>query len=108
MVIDTKQCFACEATIDERAEICPKCGVRQRVYKSKTVAGLLGVFFGGLGLHWFYIGTAWKGLTDLIPTILLLIFLPPLAWLPAFFALLRGIGFLLMSKEGFARKYCGK
>lgn len=38
-------------------------------YKSKITAGLLGIFFGGLGVHNFYLGYSTKGLIQLIVTI---------------------------------------
>jgi TM2 domain-containing membrane protein YozV len=34
--------------------------------KSKLVAGLLGIFIGGLGIHNFYLGYTNKGLTQLL------------------------------------------
>lgn len=34
--------------------------------KSKLVAGLLGIFLGGLGIHNFYLGFTNKGLTQLL------------------------------------------
>ena len=48
--------------------VCPTCGYqipqpKQQVYvpKSKLVAGLLGIFLGGLGIHNFYLGYSSKG-----------------------------------------------
>lgn len=37
--------------------------------KSKLVAGLLGIFFGGIGLHNFYLGRTKRGLTQLLVTV---------------------------------------
>lgn len=34
--------------------------------KSKLVAGLLGIFLGQFGIHWFYLGNNTLGLTQLI------------------------------------------
>ncbi len=81
----TKFCFACGASIDARAEICPKCGVRQpwqagmpggggvtggdattRTGKSKLVASLLAIFLGSFGIHKFYLGDNTKGVVYLI------------------------------------------
>lgn len=42
-------------------------------YKSKITAGLLGIFFGGLGVHNFYLGYSTKGLIQLIVTIVSLL-----------------------------------
>jgi ribosomal protein L40E len=61
---DEKFCFECGAVIRAKAEICPKCGVRQmpaphsfsRVApngKSKLAAALFAIFLGGLGIHSF-------------------------------------------------------
>ena len=51
-------CFAFGAQIDARAEICPKCGVRQArvaapatVGKDRTVAIALALLVGRLGIH---------------------------------------------------------
>jgi TM2 domain-containing membrane protein YozV len=86
--LDTKYCFACGATIDSRAEICPKCGVRQpvqpgmpatsgsgavsagdvvtRTGKTKLTASLLAILLGGLGAHKFYLGDTNLGVVYLI------------------------------------------
>jgi len=58
----TKFCHACGASIDARAEICPKCGVRQVVAGPGTSqvrilpVFLLCLFIGWLGIHRFYVG----------------------------------------------------
>ena len=56
-----KICDACGEQIHSRAEICPKCGVRQRRPVSKAVLLLLTFFGGGLGAHKFYLGKYWQG-----------------------------------------------
>jgi len=38
--------------------------------KSKLLAGLLGIFLGGLGLHNFYLGNTKRGLTQLLVTLI--------------------------------------
>lgn len=56
-----KFCSECGNEVNERAEICVKCGCRlrqARTYdesKSKVVAALLCLFLGGLGAHRFYL-----------------------------------------------------
>jgi TM2 domain-containing membrane protein YozV len=40
--------------------------VAQAPRKSKLIAGLLGLCFGVLGIHWFYLGNKKRGLTQLI------------------------------------------
>lgn len=58
----TKFCHACGAPIDARAEICPKCGVRQPAAPASATdrrilpALLLCIFVGWLGAHRFYAG----------------------------------------------------
>ena len=79
----TKFCHACGTSIDARAEICPKCGVRQpwqagmsgggvsgdattRTGKTKIAAALLAIFLGSFGIHKFYLGQTGKGVLYLI------------------------------------------
>lgn len=70
-----KHCVDCGARIDARAEICPRCGVRQPLaprygeQKSKVVAGLLALFLGPLGIHKFYLGQTGQGVAFLICSI---------------------------------------
>ena len=81
-----KHCFACANILDARAELCPKCGVRQphlagamaapapivvtapppTTTKNKTTAGLLALFFGGIGVHKFYLGQGGLGVVYLL------------------------------------------
>ena len=108
---DEKYCFECGAVIRLKAEICPKCGVRQlpppslspvgrttASGRNKFVAALMGILLGGIGLHKFYLGQAGWGVVYLV-----------FCWTfsPALVGLIEGIGFLLMSEETFARKYGG-
>jgi TM2 domain-containing membrane protein YozV len=92
-------CRACGATIDPRAELCPKCGVRQRVAaggRSRLTAALLAFLLGGLGAHKFYLGQSGLGI------VYLLFFW---TFIPAVVALVEGISYLSMSDEDFAAKY---
>lgn len=97
----TKFCFACGQTIDSRAEICPKCGVRQHTapvvgQKSRVAAALLAFFLGGFGVHKFYLGKVGQGF-------LYLIFF--WTFIPAVVAFVEFIIYLVMSDQEFARKY---
>ncbi|MDH2633671.1 NINE protein [Acinetobacter nosocomialis] len=97
----TKFCFACGQQIDIRAEICPKCGVRQHDVKntgqkSKVVAGVFALLLGGFGAHKFYLGKVGQG-------ILYLIFF--WTFIPAIIAFIEGILYLCSSDEDFAKKY---
>lgn len=102
-----KFCSECGAIINAKAEICPKCGVRQMSApsmldkhspsgKSKVAAALFAFFLGGFGIHKFYLGKIGQG-------ILYLIFFWTL--IPAFIAFIEAILLLTMSDEDFARKY---
>jgi TM2 domain-containing membrane protein YozV len=82
----TKYCFACAASIDARAEICPKCGVRQQggslaraapadpavrqASGNKMAAGLCGIFLGALGIHKFVLGLTTPGAIMLLVSLL--------------------------------------
>jgi TM2 domain-containing membrane protein YozV/ribosomal protein L40E len=105
--VDEKFCFECGAVIRAKAEICPKCGVRQMPApqsfsgvspngKSKLAAALFAIFLGGLGIHKFYLGRIGQG-------ILYLIFF--WTFIPALIGLIEGILYLVMSQEEFDRKY---
>ena len=80
---DEAFCSSCGAIIKKEAEICPKCGVRQRaapsqgIYlgaggndkyppgylpKSWTVALILLIFLGCIGVHRFYVGKTGTGI----------------------------------------------
>jgi TM2 domain-containing membrane protein YozV len=114
-----KHCLACANILDVRAEICPRCGVRQpympgmpesmalvpagpravaTTTKNRTAAGIFALVLGGLGVHKFYTGHVAAG-------ILYLLF----CWtfVPALIGLVEGVLFLTMSDEEFARKYPG-
>jgi TM2 domain-containing membrane protein YozV len=111
-----KHCYACANILDVRAELCPKCGVRQPVMpgmmamvpaphtamvqtsKNKTSAALFAFFLGGLGIHKFYLGQTALG-------ILYLVF----CWtfIPAIVAFVEGIILIGMSDQEFAQKYPG-
>lgn len=104
---DEKYCRDCGAPINARAEICPKCGVRQFAPpncfttlapngKSKLAAALFAIFLGGLGIHKFYLGRIGWGIVYLL-----------FCWtfIPTIVAFIEGILLLVMSDEEFNRKY---
>lgn len=103
---DEKFCNECGVPINAKAEICPKCGVRQSIApsvftsapngKSKVAAALLAFFLGGFGIHKFYLGQIGLG-------ILYLVF----CWtfIPAIIAFIEFILLLTMSDETFNMKY---
>jgi TM2 domain-containing membrane protein YozV len=80
----TKYCHACAAVIDVRAEICPKCGVRQfgptvgsatdpairKASGDKITAGICGILLGWLGVHKFILGYTTAGIIMAAVTLL--------------------------------------
>lgn len=96
-------CRECGKKIAESASSCPKCGAKQSVSASskgsskpsKTSAGLLALFLGGIGIHQFYIGNSKKG-------ILYLLFF--WTFVPAILAFIDAIRFFMMSDLEF-KKY---
>lgn len=98
---DSKFCHNCGAKIDIKAEICPKCGVRQPTSskvggKSRIAAAVLALFLGGIGIHKFYLGKTAQG-------ILYLLFF--WTFIPVIIAFIEAIIYLTMSDEDFAAKY---
>lgn len=67
-----KFCSNCGNEVNENAYACLSCGykIKQESNKSKLVAGLLGILFGSLGVHNFYLGYTGKGIAQLLLTLL--------------------------------------
>jgi TM2 domain-containing membrane protein YozV len=102
-----KFCKDCGQVINERAEICPHCGVRQMPSpvslgavapngRSRLAAALFAFFLGGFGAHKFYLGQTGMG-------ILYLLFFWTI--IPAIVTFIEFIILLTMSDEAFASKY---
>jgi len=112
-----KHCYACANILDVRAELCPRCGVRQPYVpgmpestalvpagmrtpvvktKDRTAAGIFALVLGAVGAHKFYLGQVAAG-------VLYLLF----SWtlIPWVISIVEGVVFLTMSDEDFARKY---
>ncbi|EKO16614.1 TM2 domain-containing protein [Leptospira kirschneri] len=66
--IDEVFCSSCGSVIKKAAEICPKCGVRQKGNASDNwlITFLLCLFLGVLGVHRFYTGKIGTGILMLI------------------------------------------
>lgn len=107
--LDEKYCSECGAVIKVKAEICPKCGVRQFNQpasislgplasngKSRIAAALLALILGTFGAHKFYLGQLGWGVIYLI-----------FCWtsIPTIVGFVEFILFLIMSDEEFDRKY---
>ncbi len=99
--IDEKFCSECGKIIKIKAEICPKCGVRQRNNErvSKTALLLLTFFLGGFGAHKFYLGKNWQGFFYLIFC---------WTWIPGLIALIEFIIYAFTSSEVLQEKYTVK
>ena len=64
-------CPNCGQPTNPGAAACTSCGAALTVApaadaKSKLIAGLLGIFLGGLGVHNFYLGYTGKGVAQLL------------------------------------------
>jgi len=101
-----KFCCECGQIINKKAEICPKCGVRQPLEdnmcyqrpkrKDRITAALFAIFLGNIGFHKFYVGDNNTG-------ILYLCF----CWtfIPGFIGLVEGIVLLGKTDVEFQQEY---
>lgn len=99
MAENIKFCTDCGNQLNIKAELCPKCGVRQRIKnegKNKITAGVLALIIGGFGIHHFYLGNTIRGVIYLL-----------LCWtfVPAIIAFIEGIIYLTASDDTFRVKY---
>lgn len=112
---DEKFCTDCGAVIKLKAEICPKCGVRQSVPndntmllgsknadngKNKMLAAILAITVGAFGVHKFYLGKTLHGVL-----MLLALFSFILSWLPFIIALVDTAILVSMKDSDFNDKY---
>lgn len=114
-----KHCYACANILDVRAELCPRCGVRQPYVpgmpestalvpagvrtpavttRNRTAAGIFALVLGTAGIQKFYLGHTAAG-------VLCLLFF--WTFVPTLLGIVEGVLFLTMSDEEFARKYPG-
>lgn len=73
-------------------------GIAQGQPRSKSVAGLLGLFLGGLGIHKFYMGKPIWGVVYIL-----------FCWtlVPAIVGFIEGLNFLMMSDRTFNERHSG-
>lgn len=98
-------CPKCGTKVQANVKFCPTCGAeiaRPAVVcnnrKDKLVAGLLAIFLGGLGIHYFYLG---KNTAGIISIVLTICSCSIWAWL----MLVQGIYMLTMTDDNFYAKY---
>ena len=107
---DEKFCKDCGSIINIKAEICPKCGVRQMDApnafhgltaatpngRNRILAALLALFLGGFGIHKFYLGQKVWGIVYLL-----------FFWtlIPAIVAFVEAILLFIMNDEKFYQKF---
>jgi TM2 domain-containing membrane protein YozV len=95
--LDEIFCGSCGEIIKIKAEICPKCGVRQKGNQlSKAALLLLTFFLGGIGAHKFYTGKNWQGFFYIL-----------FCWtgIPGLIALIEFIIYAFTSSEKLQEKY---
>lgn len=71
-------CRSCGTAVNQGDVICNVCGcslnnnnnTARTAVKSKTIAGLSGIFLGFLGMHNFYLGYVKKGTVQMLMTVL--------------------------------------
>lgn len=72
----------------------------------KILAGVLGIFFGGLGIHKFILGYIKEGVIMLVITVVLGIFtLGVFSWVMSLIGFIEGIIYLTKSDEEFYTTY---
>ena len=86
-------CPNCGAKTSSDAAVCLKCGVAlsktgNYELKQKTVAALLGIFLGGLGIHNFYLGYTKKAIIQLVLSLTIGLFT---LGLPALWGFIEGL-----------------
>lgn len=99
-------CQRCGGKMPANATFCPHCGapvspdLRAPYEKDKIVAGLLAIFLGGLGIHYFYMGKTVAGILSIVFTLV-----SCGIWQVVMF--IQGVLMLTMTDEAFRGKYIG-
>ncbi len=106
------ECSECGNQVSDKATACPKCGapIAEKVVekqqpivvtapKSRSLAIVLALFLGGLGIHKFYVNQPGWGFLYLI-----------FCWtfIPAILGLIEAIAWLSTSEKSFQAQYASK
>ena len=101
-VIKDVYCPRCGERIPQNVRYCPRCGEPNRQapanQKDKVVAGLLAIFLGWLGIHYFYLGKTTAGILTIV-----LSFCTCGVW--EIIMLIQGVIILTMTDKDFYEKY---
>ena len=103
-VIKDVYCPNCGTKVPENVRFCPKCGREicqsgnRTGQKDKLVAGLLAIFLGYLGIHYFYLGKTTAGILTIVISLCS-------CYIWGLLMLIQGIMMLTMSDEAFNEKY---
>jgi len=110
------KCPECGKEISDMAQACPHCGYSRFVQKAKggknkILAGILCLFFWGLGIHELYLGSIKRALLCIglnILIIVIAVFMPILGLLAALVPLIWAIVIFAMPQAEFDAKYNGQ
>lgn len=96
-------CPKCGTMVPENVRYCPACGnaispLSTIQAKDKTIAGILAICLGGLGIQYFYLGKTTAG----ILTIVISLFS---CYIWSVLMVVQGIMMLTMSEESFREKF---
>ena len=105
-VVKVVYCPACGTKVPGNVRFCPHCGGRivppssmaQAGGKEKVVAGLLAIFLGWLGIHYFYLGKTTAGIITIVLSACT-------CGIWSLLMLVQGILMLTMSDADFEEKY---
>lgn len=108
--VEKKFCPNCGVNTTPIQVVCTQCGVSLATTsssllagpKEKLVAGLLGIFLGGLGIHKFYLGYNKEGLIMLLVSLLTC---GMGATITSLIGLIEGVIYLTKSDEEFQQTY---
>lgn len=103
-VIKDVYCPKCGTKVPENIQFCPTCGnpiaraAKPAGAKDKTVAGILAIFLGTLGIQYFYLGKTTAGILTIVISLCS-------CGLWSLLMFIQGILMLTMSDEVFNEKY---